>query len=45
MFKGSATLSMAYAGAVFADACLRGLKGGEYKILIINLQSITINYW
>jgi malate dehydrogenase len=25
--KGSATLSMAYAGAVFADACLRGLNG------------------
>ena len=25
--KGSATLSMAYAGAVFADACLRGLMG------------------
>ncbi|EEF39846.1 malate dehydrogenase, putative [Ricinus communis] len=25
--KGSATLSMAYAGAVFADACLKGLNG------------------
>jgi malate dehydrogenase len=25
--KGSATLSMAYAGALFADACLRGLDG------------------
>ncbi|KAH9797272.1 malate dehydrogenase [Citrus sinensis] len=25
--KGSATLSMAYAGAVFADACLMGLNG------------------
>lgn len=25
--KGSATLSMAYAGALFADACLRGLEG------------------
>lgn len=25
--KGSATLSMAYAGAVFADACLKGLTG------------------
>jgi malate dehydrogenase len=25
--KGSATLSMAYAGALFADACLRGLSG------------------
>ena len=25
--KGSATLSMAYAGALFADACLRGLNG------------------
>eukprot|EP01024_Parvocaulis_polyphysoides_P050772 TRINITY_DN4955_c1_g1_i3.p1 TRINITY_DN4955_c1_g1~~TRINITY_DN4955_c1_g1_i3.p1 ORF type:complete len:375 (-),score=66.70 TRINITY_DN4955_c1_g1_i3:314-1363(-) len=25
--KGSATLSMAYAGALFADACVRGLQG------------------
>ena len=25
--KGSATLSMAYAGAMFADACLKGLNG------------------
>ncbi|XVF27526.1 hypothetical protein REPUB_Repub14bG0115400 [Reevesia pubescens] len=25
--KGSATLSMAYAGAVFADACIKGLNG------------------
>ncbi|CAK0783690.1 hypothetical protein CVIRNUC_006889 [Coccomyxa viridis] len=25
--KGSATLSMAYAGALFADACIRGLNG------------------
>lgn len=25
--QGSATLSMAYAAALFADACLRGLKG------------------
>ncbi|KAL6543284.1 hypothetical protein OROHE_010804 [Orobanche hederae] len=25
--KGSATLSMAYAGAIFADACLKGLNG------------------
>lgn len=25
--KGSATLSMAYAAALFADACLRGLNG------------------
>jgi malate dehydrogenase len=25
--KGSATLSMAYAGAVFGDACLKGLNG------------------
>ncbi|KAJ7542434.1 hypothetical protein O6H91_10G106700 [Diphasiastrum complanatum] len=27
--KGSATLSMAYAGAHFADACLKGLNGVE----------------
>lgn len=25
--KGSATLSMAYAAALFADSCLRGLNG------------------
>ena len=25
--QGSATLSMAYAGALFADACIRGLNG------------------
>ena len=25
--QGSATLSIAYAGALFADACLRGLSG------------------
>ena len=25
--KGSATLSMAYAGALMADSCLRGLNG------------------
>lgn len=25
--QGSATLSMAYAAALFADACLRGLNG------------------
>eukprot|EP01025_Chloroclados_australasicus_P025452 TRINITY_DN2543_c0_g1_i1.p1 TRINITY_DN2543_c0_g1~~TRINITY_DN2543_c0_g1_i1.p1 ORF type:complete len:349 (-),score=53.95 TRINITY_DN2543_c0_g1_i1:242-1288(-) len=27
--KGSATLSMAYAGALFADACVRGLQGAS----------------
>ncbi|KAK4398328.1 Malate dehydrogenase, mitochondrial [Sesamum angolense] len=27
--KGSATLSMAYAGAIFADACLKGLNGSQ----------------
>jgi malate dehydrogenase len=27
--KGSATLSMAYAGALFADSCLRGLNGEQ----------------
>ena len=25
--QGSATLSMAYAAALFADSCLRGLNG------------------
>lgn len=27
--QGSATLSMAYAGALFADSCLRGLNGED----------------
>ena len=27
ILQGSATLSMAYAGALFADACIRGLNG------------------
>ncbi|GMH41006.1 hypothetical protein BSKO_08916 [Bryopsis sp. KO-2023] len=30
--KGSATLSMAYAGALFGDACLRGLNGQKNVI-------------
>ena len=30
--KGSATLSMAYAGAVFADSCLRA-KNGEASVV------------
>ena len=30
--QGSATLSMAYAGALFADACLRGLNGETHVI-------------
>ena len=30
--KGSATLSMAYAGALFADACLRA-KNGEAGVV------------
>jgi malate/lactate dehydrogenase len=28
--KGSATLSMAYAAAIFADACMRGASGGVH---------------
>ncbi|KAK9908813.1 hypothetical protein WJX75_003241 [Coccomyxa subellipsoidea] len=39
--KGSATLSMAYAGALFADACLRGLNGEpdveEYSFVESNI--------
>ncbi|CAL8461916.1 g1447 [Coccomyxa elongata] len=39
--KGSATLSMAYAGALFADACLRGLNGDpnveEYSFVESNV--------
>jgi malate dehydrogenase len=27
LLQGSATLSMAYAAALFADACLRGMNG------------------
>ncbi|KAK9805351.1 hypothetical protein WJX73_004959 [Symbiochloris irregularis] len=41
--KGSATLSMAYAGALFADACLRGLNGEpnvkEYAYVQSNVVS------
>eukprot|EP00244_Chara_vulgaris_P010065 TRINITY_DN44_c0_g1_i3.p1 TRINITY_DN44_c0_g1~~TRINITY_DN44_c0_g1_i3.p1 ORF type:complete len:353 (+),score=71.17 TRINITY_DN44_c0_g1_i3:39-1061(+) len=37
--KGSATLSMAYAGAIFADACLKGLNGMEDVIQCTYVQS------
>lgn len=37
--KGSATLSMAYAGALFADACLRGLNGDPDVIECSYVQS------
>merc|ERR1712070_538754 len=37
--KGSATLSMAYAGAIFADACLRGLNGEKDVIECSYVQS------
>lgn len=37
--KGSATLSMAYAGALFADACLRGLNGETNVIEPTYVQS------
>ncbi|GBG82055.1 hypothetical protein CBR_g34334 [Chara braunii] len=37
--KGSATLSMAYAGAIFADACLKGLNGMEDVVQCTYVQS------
>ncbi|KAJ6416971.1 hypothetical protein OIU84_002788 [Salix udensis] len=37
--KGSATLSMAYAGAVFADACLKGLNGASDVVECSFVQS------
>jgi malate dehydrogenase len=37
--KGSATLSMAYAGALFADACLRGLNGDSNVVEPTFVQS------
>ena len=37
--KGSATLSMAYAGCVFADACLRGLAGEKDVVECAYVQS------
>lgn len=37
--KGSATLSMAYAGALFGDACLRGLNGEKGVIECSYVQS------
>ncbi|GAY34698.1 hypothetical protein CUMW_012810 [Citrus unshiu] len=37
--KGSATLSMAYAGAVFADACLKGLNGVQDIVECTFVQS------
>lgn len=37
--KGSATLSMAYAGAIFADACLKGLNGASDVVECSFVQS------
>ncbi|XP_051152106.1 malate dehydrogenase, mitochondrial-like [Andrographis paniculata] len=37
--KGSATLSMAYAGAIFADSCLKGLNGVEDVVECSFVQS------
>ncbi|XP_052177241.1 malate dehydrogenase, mitochondrial [Diospyros lotus] len=37
--KGSATLSMAYAGALFADACLKGLNGVPHVVECSFVQS------
>jgi len=40
--KGSATLSMAYAGALFADACLRGLNGQKDVIECSYVESPVV---
>jgi malate dehydrogenase len=40
--KGSATLSMAYAGAMFADACLRGLNGQKDVIECSYVESPVV---
>ena len=40
--KGSATLSMAYAGCVFADACLRGLNGEKDVIECAYVESSVV---
>eukprot|EP00976_Prorocentrum_cordatum_P109364 1195006-Prorocentrum_minimum.AAC.6 len=40
--KGSATLSMAYAGALFADACLRGLNGQKDVIECTYVESTQV---
>ncbi|KAL2630168.1 hypothetical protein R1flu_014854 [Riccia fluitans] len=40
--KGSATLSMAYAGAVFAEACLKGLNGEKGIVECTYVQSSVI---
>lgn len=40
--KGSATLSMAYAGAMFADACLRGLNGQKDVIECSYVESSVV---
>lgn len=37
--QGSATLSMAYAAALFADACLRGLNGDSNVVECAYVQS------
>ncbi|GLJ55761.1 hypothetical protein SUGI_1197440 [Cryptomeria japonica] len=37
--KGSATLSMAYAGALFANACLKGLNGEPNVVECSYVQS------
>ncbi|GAA0185166.1 dehydrogenase [Lithospermum erythrorhizon] len=40
--KGSATLSMAYAGALFADACLKGLNGVPDVVECTFVQSSVV---
>ncbi|KAG6555490.1 hypothetical protein Mapa_002725 [Marchantia paleacea] len=40
--KGSATLSMAYAGALFAEACLKGLNGQKGVVECTYVQSSII---
>jgi malate dehydrogenase len=40
--KGSATLSMAYAGALFAEACLKGLNGEKGIVECSYVQSSVV---
>eukprot|EP00210_Caulerpa_lentillifera_P005460 g5221.t1 len=41
--QGSATLSMAYAGALFADACLRGLNGQKKVVECTYVETDVVN--
>jgi malate dehydrogenase len=44
---GSATLSMAYAGAMFADSCLRAMKGesGVYECAYVQSHATNLDFF